>query len=105
MKAKVPELITLDSHHERVEYLDMICLMALHRAFGFGPARLRRYYDAITETDKHYKRYNSNQEPLFGRKTRDGHQRMDLWKVKKDLMDIGFDYDEVVKEEEDAKET
>lgn len=60
MKAKVPEQITLAAHHERVEYLDMICLMALHREFGFGPARLRRYYDAIVEADKYYKRYNSN---------------------------------------------
>lgn len=100
MKAKVPEQITLAAHHERVEYLDMICLMALHREFGFGPARLRRYYDAISEVDKYYKRYNSNQEPIFGKKTKDGHRRMDLWKVKKDLLDIGFDYDKVVEEED-----
>lgn len=100
MKAKVPEMMTLETHQERVEYLDMICLMALHRAFGFGPVRLRRYYDAITETDKYYKRYNGRQEPIFGKKTKDGHRRMDLWKVKKDLLDIGFDYDKVVEEED-----
>lgn len=100
MKAKVPEMLTLETHQERIEYLDMICLMALHREFGFGPARLRRYYDAISAMDKYYKRYNSRQEPIFGKKTKDGHQRMDLCKVKKDLLDIGFDYDRVVEEED-----
>lgn len=98
MKAKVPEMITLASHRERVEYLDMICLMALHRVFGFGPVRLRRYYNAIVDMDAHYTKYNSNQEPLFGRKSKDGLTRMDLWMVKRDLMAIGFDYDAIVNE-------
>lgn len=99
MKAQVPEMITLRSHHERVEYLDMICLMALHETFGFGPTRLRRYYDAIVRIDQYYKRYNGKDEPLYGRKTKDGKTRMDLWKVKEDLKAIGIDYDALVAEE------
>lgn len=99
MKAQIPEMITLRSHHERVEYLDMICLMALHRAFGFGPVRLKRYYDAIVDTDAYYKRYNGDNEPLFGRRgKKDGMPRMDLLKVKADLKAIGVDYDALVEE-------
>jgi len=98
MKAKIPESITLQAHHERVEYLDMICLMALHNTFGFGPVRLARYYNAIVETDEHYRNYNGDKEPLFGRKTKDGMGRMDLWAVKRDLAAIGVDYDALVEE-------
>jgi len=98
MKAKVPESITLRAHHERVEYLDMLCLMALHEAFGFGPVRLARYYNAIVEMDEYYRNYNGDKEPLFGRKTKDGKGRMDLWAVKRDLADIGVDYDALVEE-------
>lgn len=98
MKAKVPEMITLRSHHERVEYLDMVVLMALHNTFGFGPERLRRFYDAIVMTDKYYSRYNGDGEPIFGKKTKDGKGRMDLWAVKRDLAAIGVDYDALVEE-------
>lgn len=104
MKAKVPEMITLDSHHERVEYLDMICMMALHEAFGFGAVRLRRYYKMIVAMDDHYKRYNGSKEPLFGRKDKRGIGRMDLWAVKRDLAAIGVDYDELVAEGEEEKQ-
>ena len=99
MKAKVPEMITLETHNERIEYLDMLCLMVLHRVFGFGPARLRRYYDAIGDMDAYYKRYNSNQEPIFGKKSKNGMTRMNLWKLKKDLLEIGVDYDAMVDDE------
>jgi len=98
VKAKVPEMITLRSHHERVEYLDMVVLMALHNTFGFGPERLRRFYDAIVTTDKYYSRYNGDKEPLFGRKAKNGMERMDLWTVKRDLAAIGVDYDALVEE-------
>lgn len=104
MKAKVPEMITLASHHERVEYLDMLCLMALHEAFGFGPVRLARYYDAIVRMDAHYRNYNGKNEPLFGRKDKRGMGRMDLWAVKRDLAAIGVDYDALVAEGEAEKE-
>lgn len=104
MKAKVPEMITLASHHERVEYLDMVVLMALHNTFGFGPERLRRFYDAIVRMDAHYRNYNGKAEPLFGRKGKDGMGRMDLWAVKRDLTAIGVDYDALVEEGEEIKE-
>ena len=99
MKAKIPDMITLASHHERVQYLDMICLMALHTEFGFGPVRLRRYYNAIQKMDTYYQRYNGKKEPIFGKRTKDGMSRMDLFKVKKDLFEIGIDYDKLVNEE------
>ena len=98
MKAKVPESITLRAHHERVEYLDMVVLMALHNTFGFGPERLRRFYDAIVTTDAHYRNYNGRDEPLFGRKAKNGMERMDLWVVKRALAAIGVDYDALVEE-------
>lgn len=104
MKAKVPEMITLASHHERVEYLDMVVLMALHNTFGFGPKRLRRFYDAIVTTDAHYRNCNGDKEPLFGRKGKDGKGRMDLWAAKRDLAAIGVDYDALVAEGEAEKE-
>jgi hypothetical protein len=100
MKAKVPEMITLASHHERVEYLDMVVLMALHNTFGFGPERLRRFYDAIVTMDAHYRNYNGNNEPLFGRKDKRGMGRMDLYAVRRDLAAIGVDYDAWVAEDE-----
>lgn len=103
MKAKVPEQITLASHRERVEYLDMVVLMALHNTFGFGPERLRRFYNAIVATDAHYCNYNGDKEPLFGRKTKDGKGRMDLWAVKRDLAAIGVDYDALVEEGKEIK--
>ena len=103
MKAKVPEMITVASHRERIQYLDMICLMALHEVFGFGPERLRRYYDAIGEMDAHYSRYNGRNEPVFGRKTKDGYTRMDLYAVKRDLNAIGVDYDRWVDEDLEGK--
>jgi hypothetical protein len=103
MKAKVPEMITLASHHERVEYLDMICLMALHEVYGFGPVRLRRYYDAIVRMDAHYRNYNGKNEPLFGRKDKRGMGRMDLYAVRRDLAAIGVDYDAWVAEDEEIK--
>ena len=105
MKAQIPEMITLASHHERVEYLDMICMMALHEVYGFGPVRLARYYNAIVEMDEHYKKYNGSDEPLFGRRgKKDGMPRMDLLKVKADLKSIGVDYDALVAEGEAEKE-
>lgn len=105
MKAKVPEMITLDAHHQRIEYLDMICLMALHEEFGFGAVRLRRYYDAISRMNDHYLKYNGSAEPLFGRRSKDGMTRMDHWAVKRDLMNLGFDYDKIVEEEKNGQET
>lgn len=104
MKAQIPEMITLRSHEERVEYLDMICLMALHEVYGFGPVRLRRYYDMIVKMNDHYQRYNGKDEPLFGRRgKKDGMPRMDLLKVKADLKAIGVDYDALVEEGKAAK--
>lgn len=97
MKAKVPRTVTRDHMEERIQYLDMLALMALHEEFGFGADRLRRYYRAILKMDDIYSRYRAG-EPDWGKKDRNGYGRMDIYKLKRDLADIGFDYDEMVDE-------
>ena len=58
----------------------------------------------IVKMDAHYRNYTGKDEPLFGRKTKDGKGRMDLWAVKRDLAAIGVDYDALVAEGEAEKE-
>lgn len=95
MKAKLPVMYSYEHMSERIQYLDMLALMVLHEEFGFGAERLTRYYRAILTMDEHYKRYNANHEPQFGKKTKDGHTRSDLYELKKDLYAIGIDYDKL----------
>lgn len=100
MKAKLPSLYTREYFVERLSFLDMVVMMVLHEEFGFGAERLKRFYSAIMPMSDRYKLYLSNQEPTWGKKTKDGHERMDLWAVKRDLMQIGIDYDELSSLEE-----
>lgn len=100
MKAKVPRMITQAHMEERIQYLDMVALMVLHEEFGFGAERLKRYYRAIGKVDAEYSRYRDPRtDPGWGQKDRLGVGRVDVWKLKKDLHDIGFDYDAMVEEE------
>lgn len=98
MKAKVPVTVTYDHMSERIQYLDMLCLMVLHDEFGFGAKRLKRYYRAILGMDDRYSRYRAD-EPDWGKKDRRGYGRMDIYKLKADLAKLGFDYDAMVDEE------
>lgn len=100
MKAKLPTVYTKEYFEERLAFLDMVVLMVLHNEFGFGADRLKRFYAAIMPLADHYKLYISNQEPEWGRKDRSGHERMDLWAVKRDLKNLGIDYDELSRVEE-----
>ena len=100
MKAKLPSLYTREYFVERLSFLDMVVLMVLHNEFGFGAERLKRFYAAIMPTSDRYKVYLSNQEPSWGKKDKSGHERMDLWAVKRDLAQIGIDYDELSRVEE-----
>ena len=99
MKAKLPVTYTKEYVEERIEYLDMLALMVLHTEFGFGADRLRRYYRKIMEISDDYKRrYADPNGPAWGKKDKMGSTRLELGKLKKDLMDIGFDYDAMVNE-------
>lgn len=99
MKAKVPKTYTREYMDEYITHLDMACLMVLHEEFGFGAERLKRYYRAIMPMADRYRKYDTPGEPDWGQKSKDGKCRMSLWKQKKDLHDIGFEYDEIVAEE------
>ena len=102
MKAKVPRMYTQAHMEERIQYLDMLALMVLHTEFGFGAERLKRYYRAIGRVDAAYSRYRDpRHDPGWGQKDRLGTGRVDVWKLKKDLHDIGFDYDAMVAEGEE----
>ena len=94
MKAKLPVLKTYEYMEERIMYLDMLALLALHKVYGFGAERLRRYYNAIEEMDAQYQaRYAAPGDPDWGKKDKLGYGKTVLWVLKRDLMEIGFDYD------------
>lgn len=99
MKAKLPVMYTKEYMEERIQYLDMLALMALHDEFGFGPERLKRYYRAISKMDDAYGRYRDPEhDPAWGKRDKTGAGRTDLWKLRQDLRKIGFDYDSMVDE-------
>lgn len=98
MKAKVPVMHTHDYLEERIQYLDMLALLVLHEEFGFGAERLKRYYRAISRMADNYRRYDEPGAPDWGRKDKDGHERLVLYALKRDLAAIGFDYDAMVDE-------
>lgn len=101
MKAKVPKTYTQEYLDEYLMWLDMIVLMVLHEEYGFGAERLKRYYRAICPMADRYGRYDDHREPDFGKRTKKGLNRTSIWKLKKDLFDLGFDYDAIVNEEDE----
>lgn len=104
MKAKMPIVVTYDYMRDRIQFLDMLALMVLHDEFGFGAERLKRYYRAIYDKGQEYAKYKEPNGPDWGKKDRFGYGRTDLYKLKKDLYDIGFDYDAMVAEAVERKE-
>ena len=92
-------MVTQDYMVERIMFLDMLALMVLHEEFGFGAQRLKRYYNAIMDMDARYSVYRDGHDPDWGKKDKDGNTRLDIYKLKKDLLEIGFDYDEESKVE------
>lgn len=100
MKAKLPKLTTYDAMDERISYLDMLALMVLHKEFGFGAERLKRYYRAINDMAEFYQHRfgDPKTDPKWGQKDRHGHEKLVLWKLKQELKEIGFDYDAMVDE-------
>ncbi|MCR4905165.1 MAG: hypothetical protein K6A33_03715 [Clostridiales bacterium] len=100
MKAKVPRMYSEAYLNEYIMKLDMLALLVLNREFGFGPRRLRKYYRAIYDWEQYYAKFRDG-DPGYGKKSKDGKTGMELWKLKKDLYDIGFDYDAEVRDAEE----
>lgn len=99
MKAKIPPTVLYSYMDEKVQYYDMLALMVLHREFGFGAERLKRYYRAIYALSEEYRRrFEDPAAPAWGKKDRHGHGRLELWKLKRELAEIGFDYDAMAAE-------
>ncbi len=91
-----------DAMTKYVEHADLIALMVLHEEFGFGAERLKRFYAQIAPMFERYKFYMSDGDKTkFGevyRKTGEVIERDDTWVLKRDLKEIGFDYDKIVDE-------
>lgn len=86
-----------------LQHMDCVILMVLHRDFGFGAERLKRFYRAISRVHDEYKFYvaDSDKSTLYDAPRDDNGNRVirdDTWKLKEDLRRIGVDYDELVKE-------
>lgn len=103
MKAKLPRMVTQEHLEERIIYFDMLALLVLHNEFGFGPQRLRKYYEAIGKWDERYAVYNTKNDPDWGKKDKDGRSKLCLWAMQRDLYNIGFDYQAIVNDMEDEK--
>ena len=80
-----------------IKHMDVLILYALHREFGFGAKRLRKFYDVIGEyytyfRDRFVKPGDENR--FYGPE-----KRMDTDAIKYYLREeAGFDYDAVVAE-------
>ena len=92
MKAKLPKMFTEAYIDDLIMRLDMLALLVLHNEFGFGADRLRRYYHGIWKLADYYNKFKDG-EPEYGRRTKNGFDSMELYKLRKDLLDIGFDYE------------
>lgn len=81
---------------EYIEHMDLCILMVLHDEFGFGAARLERFYRAIEPKFAEYKNRYTVKSDRTSFNGRDGDERNDTWVLKRDLRAIGFDYDAIV---------
>lgn len=85
-----------------VEHADMIALMVLYESFGFGAKRLKDFYSQLAPMFDRYKFYMAdNDKTKFNstdKVTGEPIIRDDTWVLKRDLKEIGFDFDEIVNE-------
>lgn len=100
-KQTITELVE-EAMEKYVEHADLIALMVLHNQFGFGSRRLKQFYSALAPMFARYKFYMAdNDKTKFGevdKRTGEVRERDDTWVLKRDLKEIGFDYDAVVAE-------
>lgn len=87
--------IAMDNCDAYVEHMDLIVLDVLHTEFGFGAERLKRVY---TEIEKRFNKYRQYMADNDNTKFNDGVERDDTWVLKRNLKEIGFDYDAIVAE-------
>lgn len=87
--------VIMESIDAYVEHMDLIMLSVLHTDFGFGATRLKRVYRALDKRFEEYRFYMGDTDRTC---FNDDEERMDTWKLKRDLREIGFDYDEIVQE-------
>ena len=87
--------IAMDNCDAYIEHMDLIILDVLHTEFGFGAERLKRVYREIERRFNEYRRYMADGDNT---KFNDGIERDDTWALKRNLREIGFDYDAVVAE-------
>lgn len=79
------------SVEEHIKFVDMLAMMVLHNKFGFGRERIGQYYREMYHLSRHYKRYNGDREPKFGRKE----ERSDIYMIAKDFREtFGIEYEE-----------
>lgn len=77
---------------KQAEHYDLCVLMTLHKDFGFGATRLKRFYDKFSETYRSFKEhyFDKDDERIFG-------ERGDTFELREALLKIGFDYEAEVK--------
>ena len=95
MSAAEKKAVTLEIQRQLAEYdrkhlaeIDAVILWVLHDQFGFGPKRLRQYYDSFQRcTDELVRRYEMKEGD-------------DIWLCTEMLKRIGVDVEEWHKETE-----
>ena len=66
---------------EYIEHMDLCILMVLHDEFGFGAARLERFYRAIEPKFAEYKNRYTVKSDRTSFNGRDGDERNDTWVI------------------------
>ena len=86
------EMLTYAKHY------DLCMLMTLHREFGFGAARLEKFYRAFEKVfvDYQARYYDDDDFKVFG-------SRSDEYRLEEDLMAIGLDYEALVASMKEVK--
>lgn len=85
--------VVMENCDAYIQHMDLIVLHILHTEFGFGATRLRRVFQEIDKRFYEFKRYMGDDRTKFN----EGVERMDTFALKYKLREIGFDYDEEVK--------
>ena len=77
---------------KQAEHYDLCVLLTLHKDFGFGAERLKRFYRGFSETYRAFKDhyFDKDDMKIFG-------ERGDTYELREALKKAGFDYDKEVK--------
>ena len=97
---KMINQVVIDNCRAYIEHMDLIMLDVLHTEFGFGAKRLERVYRMLDTRFDEYLRFMASDDHTF---FNDGVERDDTYALKYKLREIGFDYNEIVKELTEGK--